>query len=140
MSKTKKTKPSQKNRTRFEIGLTYSRLGVYFLAISSESLITHHRDTWIITTPKELSQFKAMTQTQVDDLRSMWNISREEMDSMSKKYVVGPRMRKVRPGDSKPSYRTAQRRKAEELATQGPEKSSGRLVKCHYPKGVSLEG
>ena len=87
----------------YEVGMTYTKNGKYFLAVGSRTLVTCKEGDFFEINP--YSRYEPARSLSVESLCKQWNVSVETLDNLSRGYFT-PRDCH----DANPSYRTAQRR------------------------------
>jgi hypothetical protein len=87
----------------YEVGMTYTKNGKYFLAVADKILVTLKEGEFQEISP--YSRYEPCRNLSVENLCDLWDIRVSELDALSRRYFT-PRDCH----DANPSYRTAQRR------------------------------
>ena len=89
--------------TDYEVGMTYSKNGKYFLAVGDRTLVTIKNGKFVEVNP--YTRYEPCRSLSVENLCKLWNIKVSRLDELSREYFTPDDCH-----DANPSYRTAQRR------------------------------
>jgi hypothetical protein len=87
----------------YEVGMTYTKSGKFFLAVDSRTLVTFRDGDFIEINP--YSRYEPARSLSVESLCRHWGVKIERLDEVSRQYFTPYECH-----DANPSYRTAQRR------------------------------
>lgn len=92
---------------KFEVGMTYSRFGTYYLAVGPRMLLTREGTKFRAFVPH--TRYRPQRSLTVGELCEIWGCDSAELDQISRKYFALAHCQDMEPADSKASVSLAPR-------------------------------